>query len=117
VEVPGSTVRVAGVKVPMAGGGYFRLLPYAWTRWGIARLNRVERQPAVFYLHPWEIDPDQPRLAANALGRFRHYRNLHRTEGRLRRLLEEFRFAPLGEVLPTQPPSAVLERAPAAAVA
>ena len=76
VEAPGSTVRIAGVKMPMAGGGYFRILPYAWTRWGIDRLNRVERQPAVFYLHPWEIDPHQPRLAADALGRFRHYRNL-----------------------------------------
>jgi len=71
----------------------------------------------VFYLHPWEIDPDQPRLRADALGRFRHYRNLHRTEGRLRRLLRDFRFAPLCEVLPAQPPSAVLERTPSAAVA
>ena len=106
--------RIAGVKMPVAGGGYFRLLPYAWTRWGIERLNRVERQPAVFYLHPWEIDPDQPRLAADALGRFRHYRNLDRTEGRLRRLLREFRFAPLRDVLPAQPPPAVLERASAA---
>jgi polysaccharide deacetylase family protein (PEP-CTERM system associated) len=117
VEAPGSTVRVAGVKLPMAGGGYFRLLPYAWTRWGIDRLNRVERQPAVFYLHPWEIDPHQPRLAADALGRFRHYRNLDRTEGRLRRLFGEFRFAPLGDVLPAHPPAAVLERTPAAVVA
>jgi len=117
VEVPGSTVHVAGLTLPVAGGGYFRLLPYAWTRWGIDRLNRVERQPAVFYLHPWEIDPDQPRLPADAMGRFRHYRNLHRTEGRLRQLLRDFRFAPLGEVLPAQPPSAVLARAPSAAVA
>jgi polysaccharide deacetylase family protein (PEP-CTERM system associated) len=117
VEVPGSTVQVAGIKMPVAGGGYFRLLPYAWTRWGIDRLNRVEHQPAVFYLHPWEIDPGQPRLPADALGRFRHYRNLHRTEGRLRRLLRDFRFAPLCEVLPAQPPPAVLERTPSAAVA
>jgi len=117
LEAPGSTVRVAGLNLPMAGGGYFRLLPYAWTRWGIDRLNRVERQPAVFYLHPWEIDPHQPRLAAAALGRFRHYRNLDQTEVRLQRLLEEFRFAPLGEVLPTHPPSAVLERAREAVVA
>ena len=61
-EVPASTVRVGGVNLPIAGGGYFRLLPYAWTRWGIDRANRVERQPVVFYVHPWETDPDQPRF-------------------------------------------------------
>jgi polysaccharide deacetylase family protein (PEP-CTERM system associated) len=98
-EVPGSTVRIAGTNLPVAGGGYFRILPYAWTRWGIARLNDVERQPAIFYLHPWEIDPEQPRLAANALGRFRHYRNLHVTEHRLRALMRDFAFAPLETVL------------------
>ena len=99
VEAPGSTVRLAGANVPIAGGGYFRLLPYAWTRRGIARRNRVEGQPAIFYLHPWEIDPGQPRLAASALGRFRHYRNLDQTERRLRRLLADFTFAPLADVI------------------
>jgi len=99
VEVPGSTARIGAMNLPVAGGGYFRLLPYAWTRWGIARLNERERRPAVFYLHPWEVDPDQPRLQASALSRFRHYRNLDKTEGRLRRLLTEFRFAPLRHVL------------------
>jgi polysaccharide deacetylase family protein (PEP-CTERM system associated) len=99
-EVPGSTVRVGTVNLPVAGGGYFRILPYAWTRWGIRRVNEREQQPAVFYLHPWEIDPDQPRLPAGALGTFRHYRNLQRTEARLRRLLTDFRFAPLNVVLP-----------------
>ena len=98
-EVPGSTVRLGGTNLPVAGGGYFRILPYAWTRWGLARLNEHERQPAVFYLHPWEIDPDQPRLPANALGRFRHYRNLHKTESRLRALMGDFRFGPLNAVL------------------
>ena len=63
-----------------------------WTRWGIARVNRLEQRPAIFYLHPWEIDPDQPRLPAGRLGRFRHYRNLEDTETRLRRLLTDFRF-------------------------
>ncbi len=76
----------------MAGGGYFRILPYAWTRWGIDRVNRQERRPAIFYLHPWEIDPAQPRLDVGRLGRFRHYRNLDQTEGRLRALLSDFRF-------------------------
>jgi polysaccharide deacetylase family protein (PEP-CTERM system associated) len=98
-ECPGSTVRVAGTNLPVAGGGYFRLLPYAWTRWGISRLNSRERQSAVFYLHPWEIDPDQPRLPGSRLSRFRHYTNLDKTEGRLRRLISDFRFAPLRDVL------------------
>jgi polysaccharide deacetylase family protein (PEP-CTERM system associated) len=99
VEVPGTTVRLASVNVPVAGGGYFRILPYAWTRWGINRLNRRERRPAVFYVHPWEIDPAQPRLPAGVVGQFRHYRNLHKTEGRLRALLGEFAFEPLGSLL------------------
>ena len=99
VEAPGSTVCIAGLNVPVAGGGYFRLLPYGWTRWGMARLNTRERRPAIFYLHPWEIDPAQPRLAAGRLSRFRHYRNLEKTEGRLRRLLGDFQFAPLREIL------------------
>lgn len=98
-ECPGSTVRIAGTNLPVAGGGYFRLLPYAWTRWGISRLNRRERRAAIFYLHPWEIDPDQPRMPASRLSTFRHYRNLRKTEPRLRRLLDEFAFAPLAEVL------------------
>ena len=99
MEVPGSTVRVGPLNLPIAGGGYFRLLPYAWTRWGIARLNARERQAAVFYIHPWEIDPDQPRLQAGWLGRFRHYRNLDKTEERLRALLTEFRFGTVASLL------------------
>ena len=95
IEVPGSTTRLGPVNLPVAGGGYFRILPYWWTRWGIARVNELERRPAVFYLHPWEIDPDQPRLQAGRLGRFRHYRNLHCTETRLRQLLRDFRFGPI----------------------
>src|SRR5688572_20917925 len=79
MEVPGSTVRVGPLNLPVGGGGYFRILPYQWTRWGIARLNQ-NAQAAVFYLHPWEIDPGQPRLQAGWLGRFRHYRNLALTE-------------------------------------
>src|SRR5262249_10488357 len=92
VEVPGSTTRVGPLNLPIAGGGYFRILPYWWTRWGIARLNTRERRPAVFYLHPWEIDPDQPRLSAGRLSRFRHYRNLESTELRFRQLLQDFTF-------------------------
>jgi polysaccharide deacetylase family protein (PEP-CTERM system associated) len=99
VELPASTVRLGATNLPIAGGGYFRILPYAWTRWGMTRLNRVERQPAVFYLHPWEIDPDQPRQPAGWLSRFRHYRNLQETETRLRRLLTEFSFGTVAALL------------------
>jgi len=101
VEAPASTVRLAGVNLPIAGGGYFRLLPYMWTRWGIDRLNTVEQRPAIFYLHPWEIDPDQPRIAAAALSRLRHYRNLDKTEGRLRRLMRDFKFSTVSTLLQT----------------
>jgi polysaccharide deacetylase family protein (PEP-CTERM system associated) len=99
VEVPGSTTQVGPMNLPVAGGGYFRILPYWWTRWGIERVNRRECRPAVFYLHPWEIDPEQPRLTAGRLSRFRHYRNLAKTEARLRQLLTDFRFDTVGSVV------------------
>lgn len=99
LEAPGSTVRFGPINLPIAGGGYFRILPYAWTRWGITRLNVGERAPAIFYLHPWEIDPEQPRLQASLLGRFRHYRNLSKTEERLRALLDDFQFSTMVAVL------------------
>jgi polysaccharide deacetylase family protein (PEP-CTERM system associated) len=99
IEVPGSTARVGPLNLPIGGGGYFRLLPYGWTRWGIGRVNRRERVPTVFYLHPWEIDPDQPRLPAGRLSRFRHYRHLADTESRLRRLLADFRFGPIEQLV------------------
>jgi polysaccharide deacetylase family protein (PEP-CTERM system associated) len=106
VEAPASTVRCAGVNLPIAGGGYFRILPYAWTRWGIRRINQREGRPAIFYLHPWEIDPLQPRFKAGALGRFRHYRNLDQTEPRLLRLLREFRFSTVKRILAAVQPEA-----------
>jgi polysaccharide deacetylase family protein (PEP-CTERM system associated) len=102
VEAPGSTVRCGPFNLPIGGGGYFRILPYAWTRWGINRLNEREQRPAIFYLHPWEIDPDQPRLRAPALGRFRHYFNLNRTEERLRALIRDFEFATMLTLLDEQ---------------
>ena len=97
-EVPSSTVRIGKLNLPIAGGGYFRLLPYAWTRWGMARVNGAG-EPAVFYIHPWEIDPGQPALPASRLGRFRHYRNLDRTHARLRALLSQFAFGPITSLL------------------
>jgi polysaccharide deacetylase family protein (PEP-CTERM system associated) len=106
-ELPGSTVRMGGTNLPIGGGGYFRLLPYGWTSRGIRRLNELERQPAVFYLHPWEIDPDQPRIPAGRLSRFRHYRNLAKTERRLQHLLRQFRFGTVSEVLACAEPAHV----------
>jgi polysaccharide deacetylase family protein (PEP-CTERM system associated) len=99
VEAPASTVRWGGVNLPIAGGGYFRLLPYWWTSRGIARLNRRERQPAIFYVHPWEIDPQQPRFDVSRATRVRHYTNIGKTEGRLRRLLRDFAFSTVGDLI------------------
>lgn len=98
-ELPGSTVEMLGTNLPIGGGGYFRLLPYEWTRRGIHHLNARESRPAIFYLHPWEIDPGQPRLQVGALSRFRHYQNLDQTERRLRSLLSAFTFGTVSDVL------------------
>ena len=92
VEVPASTVRFGGANWPIAGGGYFRLLPYQWTKWGIARVNAVDAEPVVFYIHPWEIDPEQPRLPVSRLTRWRHYHGLDQTAARLDQLMKDFRF-------------------------
>jgi polysaccharide deacetylase family protein (PEP-CTERM system associated) len=98
LEIPLSTIRIAGVNIPVAGGGYLRLLPYAVTRRALLQLNLREQQPAVVYFHPWEIDPDQPRINAGRLSRFRHYTNLRGMETKVRRLLNDFTFAPIREV-------------------
>jgi len=91
LEVPVTTMRLFGRNWPAGGGGYFRLLPYAASRWLLRRVNHVDRQPAIFYFHPWEIDPAQPRVAGiDAKTRFRHYLNLDRMERRLRKLLFDF---------------------------
>lgn len=93
IEIPVSTARVFGRNLPAGGGGYFRLAPYVLSRWAINRVNRIDRRPAIFYFHPWEIDPQQPRVHGVGLKtRFRHYVNLDRTETRLRRLLSDFRW-------------------------
>lgn len=98
VEFPLSTWQVAGYRLPIAGGGYFRLYPYALSRAGLASVNRAG-QPFIFYLHPWEIDPGQPRVRASALSSFRHYNNLAKCEPRLRRLLGDFHFTTVSRVL------------------
>lgn len=99
IELPPSTLRLLGLNIPVAGGGYLRLFPYGFTRWAIRRLIACEDQPAVVYLHPWELDPGQPQIRACALSRFRHYFNIAKVEERLTRLLQEFRFAPISKVL------------------
>ena len=99
-ELPITTLKLGNKNLPIAGGGYFRLLPYAAAQWGLKRINQQEQQPFVFYLHPWEFDPQQPRMAgASAKSRFRHYLNLGKTESRFRRLLDDFRFGPIVDSL------------------
>jgi polysaccharide deacetylase family protein (PEP-CTERM system associated) len=92
LEVPISTVRLFNVNLPCGGGGYFRLLPYRVSRWALRRLNESERQPCVFYFHPWELDPGQPRQKAKIKSRIRHYLNLERMEKRLGLLLSDFQW-------------------------
>jgi len=98
-EFPPSTLRFFGINVPIAGGGYLRLLPYSLTARAIRRLNQRENQPAMVYLHPWEIDPDQPRVTASWRSRFRHYQNLDSTEKKIRNLLSDFSFSTMEQVL------------------
>ena len=93
LEVPITTTRFMSRNWPAGGGGYFRLMPYAMSKWLIRRVNEVDGQSAIFYFHPWELDPEQPRVPGiDAKTRFRHYVNLHRTEDRLRQLLRDFRW-------------------------
>jgi polysaccharide deacetylase family protein (PEP-CTERM system associated) len=117
VELPPTTIRLGCVNLPVAGGGYFRLLPYWWTRWGLSRLNRRERRPAIFYLHPWEVDPEQPRLPSSPLNRLRHYRNLHCTEPRLGRMLRDFAFGPIRDVFAEIMGGGALARVPVRSLA
>jgi polysaccharide deacetylase family protein (PEP-CTERM system associated) len=108
-EFPLSTVEAFGLRFPVAGGGYFRLLPFVLARLALARINRRDGKAFVFYLHPWEIDPEQPWVRTpNPLTSVRHRLNLKRTEARLRRLLGHFSFAPAREVLAAHPPSETL---------
>jgi polysaccharide deacetylase family protein (PEP-CTERM system associated) len=99
LEIPVTTVRMFGRNWPCGGGGYFRLLPYSVSRRLIARVNRDDREPAIFYFHPWEIDPEQPRIGGASLrSRFRHYHNLPAVRERLERLLGDFAWSRMDEV-------------------
>lgn len=102
VEIPLTAVRFLWIDLPASGGGYFRLLPYRLSRGLLKHANRINRSPAIFYMHPWEIDPDQPRQrSAPLLSKFRHYLNLRRTEPRLRRLLGDFTWRRMDELFLT----------------
>ena len=93
IEIPITTLRMFNRNLPSSGGGYFRLLPYALSRWMLRQVNTVDKESAVFYFHPWEIDTGQPRIAGiDRKTRFRHYVNLHRMEKRLQSLLGDFKW-------------------------
>lgn len=99
LEIPVTTVRLGARNLPSSGGGWFRLFPYPLTRWMIQRVNRDDRQAAIFYMHPWEIDPGQPRVPGiDARTRFRHYVNIGRTEAKLARLLGDFRWGRMDRI-------------------
>ncbi|HEX6903284.1 MAG TPA: XrtA system polysaccharide deacetylase [Thermoanaerobaculia bacterium] len=98
-EFPISTIRFAGMNFPFVGGGYLRHFPLNFIRWGMRRLNQHERRPAIVYIHPWELDPDQPVQPVGALTRIRHYRGLEHTEERLARLFSEYAFTSCREIL------------------
>ncbi|MFO0817942.1 MAG: XrtA system polysaccharide deacetylase [Pirellulales bacterium] len=102
-EFPPSVVRRAGVNLPVSGGGYFRLYPLQWTDLCLRAINARHGQPFMFYIHPWEIDPKQPRLkAGDRIARWRHYLNLNTTEGKLASLLSRFPFTTMKEVVAAQ---------------
>lgn len=98
VEFPLSTAQILGQALPIAGGGYFRLYPYLLTQWGLRSINQ-EGQPFIFYLHPWEVDPQQPRIDSSWFSRFRHYTNIDKCLPRLESLLSDFPFTTVSNVL------------------
>ena len=99
LEIPVTTLRVLNRNLPSSGGGYFRLLPYALSRWMLGRVNRHDAQAGIFYFHPWEIDVEQPRVAGiSQKTKFRHYVNISRMEGRLEQLLGDFKWGRMDEI-------------------
>ncbi|MDH3208996.1 MAG: DUF3473 domain-containing protein [Burkholderiaceae bacterium] len=99
IEIPATTLRVFNRNLPSSGGGYFRLLPYAFSRWMLRRVNAGDGEPGIFYFHPWEIDVGQPRIAGiSRKTRFRHYVNIHRMEPRLERLLSDFKWGRMDDI-------------------
>ena len=118
LEIPMTTVRLGGRNLPCAGGGYFRLLPYALFRAGLRRFNREDQAPGIFYTHPWEIDPEQPEVpGAPRMSRFRHRVNLGRTYGRIGRLLQDFAWGRVDEIFAAALAPAGLPQSPPAPLA
>lgn len=108
VEIPVTTAQIAGRRLAAGGGGFFRVLPYAFSHWAIRQANGGAGRPAVFYFHPWEIDPDQPRVAGAPLrSRLRHYTNLGGMTAKLRRLLGDFAWGRMDELAAREAPRAV----------
>jgi hypothetical protein len=100
VEFPISTFQLLGMNLPISGGGYIRLFPYPIIKRGLKRINEVEQKPFIFYIHPWEIDSDQPRINGLSLrSKFRHYVNLDKTETKFKRLLKDFQFSTVRDTL------------------
>jgi len=102
VEFPMPTLELAGRRSPIGGGAYLRLLPYWYTRWAMRYLNRSEQRPVCVHLHPWELDPEQPKMQGRLTARIRHYIGLRGVQKKLRRMLRDFEFAPMGELIPDQ---------------
>ncbi|MBL4711504.1 MAG: DUF3473 domain-containing protein, partial [Gammaproteobacteria bacterium] len=100
IEFPLSTAKIVNYRLPIAGGGYFRLYPYWLSKMGLAQINK-QQKPFIFYLHPWEVDPEQPKIQASWFSRFRHYNNLDKCESRLRNLMTDFQFTTTWDVLNT----------------
>ena len=108
LEIPVTTVRMMKRNLPSSGGGYFRLLPYAASRWLLNRVNQREREPAIFYFHPWEIDAGQPRVPGiDMKTRFRHYVNIPRMESRLQNLLADFCWGRMDQIFLPRPSAAL----------
>jgi polysaccharide deacetylase family protein (PEP-CTERM system associated) len=97
-EIPPSTAKIAGIRVPVAGGAYLRLYPFHMLRWLLRRVE-LSGHPIVLYVHSWEFDPEQPRMDGSLLSQFRHYFNIDKVEKRLGELLETFNFGPMREVI------------------
>ncbi|MBI1745178.1 MAG: DUF3473 domain-containing protein [Acidobacteria bacterium] len=98
LEFPPSTVRLLRRNLPVAGGAYLRILPYAYIRWGLRQITTIERKPAIVYFHPWELDGDQPRVTMGLFSRFRHYTNLTKMRSKLEHLFADFEFGPVRAV-------------------
>lgn len=99
IEFPLTTRRMGNLNIPVAGGGYFRLYPYFLTRHFLKGVNKKQDEQFVFYLHPWEVDPQQPRIEASWFSKFRHYNNLDKCESRLSKLMDDFNFTTMKTVL------------------